>query len=117
MASMNPDQDPYNGMTFTQYLRRMGEKFSPAAESMQMEAEYKARKQGKMEDVQNYINAKHELFQLARPNALPRDMAEFYQDCTEVLLNRYVRDQMFCYEAESGGLWGQSSQDGPSGAK
>ncbi len=38
VASMNPDQDPYNGMTFAQYLRRMGEKFSPAAGSMQMEA-------------------------------------------------------------------------------
>ncbi len=101
VASMNPDRDPYNGMTYAQYLQRMGEKFSPAAESMQMEAEYKARKQGKMEDVQNYINAKHELFQLARPNALPRDTAEFYQDCTEGLINCYVRDQMFCYEAES----------------
>ncbi len=78
VASMNPDNDPYNDMTYAQYLRRMGEKFSPAAESMQMESEYKARKQGKMEDVQNYINAKYELFQLARQNALPRDTAEFY---------------------------------------
>ena len=75
---MNPDQDPYNGLTFAQYLWRMGEKFSPVAESMQMEAEYKARKQGKMEDVQNYIKAS-----------------------TKGLLNRYVRDQMFCFKAES----------------
>ena len=40
---MNPDQEPYNRMTFAQYLLWMGEKFSPAAESMQMEAEYKSR--------------------------------------------------------------------------
>ncbi len=55
-----------------------------------MEAEYKAWKQGKMEDVQNYINVKHELFQLARPNALPRDIAEFYQDYMAGLINCYV---------------------------
>ena len=40
----------------------MGEKFMPAAESIQMEVEYWDWKQGKYEDVQNYINAKHELF-------------------------------------------------------
>ncbi len=31
VASMNPDSDPYNGMTYAQYLLKMGEKFSPAA--------------------------------------------------------------------------------------
>ena len=30
----------------------------PVAESIQMEAEYRDRKQGKLVDVQNYINAK-----------------------------------------------------------
>ena len=64
-------------MTFGDYLRRMGEKFMPAAESSQMEAEYRSRKQGKNEDVQNYINAKYELFKLAFPNAQERDRVEF----------------------------------------
>ena len=70
----------------------------PAAESIQMEAEYRERKQGKLEDVQNYINAKHELFLMAFPNAQARDRAEFYRETTEGFLNKYVRDQMFCYE-------------------
>ncbi len=101
IASMNPTVAPFNTMTIAEYLDRMGEKFSPAAESIQMEAEYKARRQGKHEDVQNYINAKHELFQLARPNAQARDVAEFYNDTTEGFLNKYVRDQMFCFTAEN----------------
>ena len=33
-------------------------------------------------------------------------MAKFYQDCTEGLVNGYVRDQMFCYEAESEEAYG-----------
>ena len=49
-------------MECKEYLRRMGEKFTPAAESIQMEAEYRSQKQGNNEDVQNYINAKYELF-------------------------------------------------------
>ena len=64
-------------MTFGDYLQRMGEKFMPAAESIQMEAEYRERKQGKLEDVQNYINAKYELFLMAFPNAQARDQTEF----------------------------------------
>ncbi len=88
-------------MTFDQYLGRMGEKFTPAAESLQMEAEYKARKQGKLEDVQNYINAKYELFQLAFPDAPARAVAEFYRETTEGFINKYVRDQMFSYEPTS----------------
>jgi len=98
IASMNPTGQLYAGMTFEQYLARMGEKFSPAAESLQMEAEYRMRKQGKHEDVQNYINAKYELFQLAFPNAGARNEAEFYRETTEGFLNKYVRDQMFSYE-------------------
>jgi len=66
-----------------------------------MEAEYKARVQGKQEDVQNYINAKYELFQLARPNAQDRDREEFHGECTEGFLNKYVRDQLFAYEPAS----------------
>ena len=84
-------------MTFGEYLQRMGEKFMPAAESIQMEAEYRDRKQGEYEDVQNYINTKCELFLLAFPNAQVRDRVEFYRETTEGFLNKYVQDQMFCH--------------------
>ena len=69
ISSMNLELMAIQHMEFREYLRRMGEKFTPAAESIQMEAEYRSRKQKKNEDVQNYINAKYELFQLAFPNA------------------------------------------------
>ena len=88
-------------MEFREYLRRMGEKFTPAADSIQMEAEFQSRKQGKNEDVQNYINAKYELFQLAFPNAQERDRVEFYRKTTEGFIKKYVRDQMFCFDANS----------------
>ena len=52
----------------------------PAAESIQMEVEYRDRKQGKFEDVQNYINAKYKLFLLAFPNAQARDRVEFSRE-------------------------------------
>jgi hypothetical protein len=96
---MAPDSDDCARMTFAEYLRRMGEKFTPAAESIQMEAEYKMRKQRKNEDVQNYVNAKYELFQLAYPRAQAREIDEFYREATEGFLNKYVRDQMFSFEA------------------
>ena len=51
--------------------------------------------------MQNYINSKHKLFQLALPNAQARDRAEFYRETTEGFLNKYIRDQMFSYQAES----------------
>ena len=57
ISSMNPELAAVQHMEFREYLRRTGEKFTPAAESIQMEAEYRSRKQGKNEDVQNYINA------------------------------------------------------------
>ena len=66
-----------------------------------MEAEYRSQKQGKNKDVQNYINAKHELFQLAFPNAQERDRVEFYRETTEGFINKYVWDQMFCFDANS----------------
>ena len=71
IASMEPTRADMAGLTFRQYMDRMGQKFTPAAESLQMEAEYRSRRQGKKEDVQNYINAKHELFQYAFPDARP----------------------------------------------
>ena len=99
ITSLSPELPTAQGMGFEEYLRRMGEKFMPAAESSQMEAEYRSRKQGKNEDVQNYINTKYELFQLAFPNAQERDRVEFYQETTEGFANKYVRDQMFDYDA------------------
>ena len=77
ISSMNPELTAVQQMEFREYLRRMGEKITPSTESIQMEAEYRSRKQGKNEDVQNYINAKYELFQLAFPNAQERDRVEF----------------------------------------
>ena len=108
ITSLSPELPAAQEMTFGDYLRRMGEKFIPATESSQMEAEYRSRKQGKNEDVQNYINAKYELFQLAFPNAQERDRVEFYRETTEGFVNKYVRDQMFSYNAttvETFGAW------------
>ena len=59
ITSLSPELPAAQEMTFGDYLQRMGEKFMPAAESIQMEAEYRDRKQGKLKDVQNYINAKY----------------------------------------------------------
>ena len=98
ITSLNPKLPAAQEMTFGDYLQRMGEKFMLAAESIQMEVEYRDRKQGKFEDVQNYINAKYELFLLAFPHAQARDRVEFYRETSEGFLNKYVRDQMFCYE-------------------
>ena len=97
ITSLSPELPAAQEMTFGDYLQRMGEKFMPAAESIQMEAEYRDRKQGKVEDVQNYINAKYELFLMAFPNAQARDRVEFYQETTEGFQNKYVRDQMFSH--------------------
>ena len=98
ITNLSPKLPAAQEMTFRDYLQRMGEKFRPAAESIQMEAEYQDWKQGKLEDVQNYINAKYKLFLMAFPNAQARDQTEFYRETTEGFLNKYVRDQMFCYE-------------------
>ena len=98
ITSLSPELPLAQEMTFGEHLQRMGEKFMPAAESIQMEAEYRDRKQGKVEDVQNYINAKYKLFLMAFPNAQARDWAEFYRETTAGFQNKYVRDQMFCHE-------------------
>ena len=83
ISSMNPEGAAVQHMEFREYLRRMGEKFTPATESIQMEAEYRSRKQGKNENVQNYINAKYDLFQLAFPNAQERDRRGVHQQVSE----------------------------------
>ena len=88
ISSMSPKLPAAQNMEFEDYLGAMGEKFMPAAESIQMEAEYRDRKQGKYEDVQNYINAKYELFLLAFPNAQERDRIEFYRETTKGFINK-----------------------------
>ena len=54
ISSMSQELPAAQNMEFEDYLWAMGEKFMPAAESIQMEAEYRDQKQGKYEDVQNY---------------------------------------------------------------
>ena len=110
ISSMNPELPASQHIEFREYLRRMGEKFTPAAESIQMETEYRSRKQGKNEDVQNFINARHELFQLAFLNAQERDWVEFYREMTEGFIKKYIQDQMFCYKR--GGFQGSGSERG-----
>ena len=108
ITSLSPELPAAKGMGFKEYLRKMGERFMPAAESCQMEAEYWSRRKGKNKDVQKYINAKYERFQLAFPNAQERDHMEFYRETTEGFVNKYVRDQMFSYNAttvEYFGAW------------
>jgi len=104
ISSMSPRNADYVNMEFDEYMRLMGEKFTPAAESLQMKSEYKSRIQGKSEDVQNYLNAKYELFRLAYPNA--QDMADFYSEATRGILNKYVRDNMWRYRAENFAAFG-----------
>ena len=44
ITGLSPELPAAQGMTFGEYLQRMGEKFMPAAESIQMEVEYRDRK-------------------------------------------------------------------------
>ena len=90
ITSLSPELPAAQEMTFGDYLQRMGEKFMTAVERVQMEAEYRDRKQGRLEDVQNYINAKYELFLMAFPNAEARNQTEFYRETMEGFLNKYV---------------------------
>ena len=98
VASMNPSNDTYVNMALDNYLAEMAGKFTPASESTQMKAEYKSRKQGKAEDVQNYINEKYELYKMAYPHANDLDMADFYQETTKGIANRAVRTNLWVYE-------------------
>jgi hypothetical protein len=99
IASMQPRQTGFDTMSFAQYLTAMGAKFTPASESMQMKSEYKARVQGKNEDVQNYLNEKYELYKVAYPGA--NDMADFYMEATKGVANKYVRNNLWGYRANS----------------
>ena len=93
ISSMNPELPASQHIEFREYLRRMGEKFTPAAES-----------------IQNFINARHKLFQLAFLNAQERDWVEFYREMTEGFIKKYIQDQMFCYKR--GGFQGSGSERG-----
>jgi hypothetical protein len=93
VASMAPNIGDYRLMGFIDYLTAMGNKFTPASESMQMKTEYKSRVQGKQEDIQNYINEKYELFKLAYPTTT--DMSDFYVETTKGITNKYVRTMMW----------------------
>ena len=58
--------------------------------------------------MQNYINAKYELFYIARPGAQKREIQEFYHECSKVLVNQFVGSQMFAFHADS--IEGYSTQ-------
>ena len=45
IAWMDPDRQAMSDISFREYLQRMGEKFRPAAESIQMKEEYLNRTQ------------------------------------------------------------------------
>ncbi len=51
--------------------------------------------------MQNYINTKYELFCITWPGAQQREIQEFYQECSEGLVNRFVRTHMFAFHADS----------------
>ena len=93
VSSMEPSEGRYAVMNFLAYLEAVGQKFAPASESEQMKGEYAKRRQGKQEDVQSYLNEKHELFRLAYPNAGERaaDLADFFDEATKGIANEGVR--------------------------
>ena len=93
ITSMKPNVRPYEAMDFAEYLQAMGNKFTPATESLQMKSEYKGRVQGKNEDVQNYITEKYELFKVAYPNV--EDLSDFYIEATKGVANKYVRNNLW----------------------
>jgi hypothetical protein len=109
VASMNPLQTAYATMTLDAYLAEMAGKFTPASESIQMKTEYKSRKQGKMEDVQNYVNEKYELYKMAYPHANNNDMSDFYMETTKGIANRYVRSNLWAFEPTSINEFGQKA--------
>ena len=49
------------------------------------------------------------MFQLAFPNAQERDRVKLYRETTEGFLNKYMRDQMFCFDANSVEAFGARS--------
>ena len=99
IAGMDPDTQALRDISFGEYLQRMGEKFRPAAESIQMKEEYLNRTQRAEEDVQSYVSEKTELFRAAFPHANLREWSRCWVDTAEGLCNWYVRDQMMASES------------------
>ena len=100
ISSMAPTEGAYANVTFTNYMNEMAEKFTPASESLQMKTEYKSRVQVKSEDVQTYINEKYEMFKLAYPGG-DQDLSDFYVEVTKGIANKYVRNNLWSYQATS----------------
>ena len=98
IAGMDPDCQEMRDISFREYLQQMGEKFRPAAESIQMKEEYLNRTQRAEEDVQSYVGEKTELFRAAFPPASQREGRGCWMETAEGLCNRYVRDQMMASE-------------------
>jgi hypothetical protein len=99
ITSMAPTLPDYVNLTYEQYSEAIGRKFTPASESLQMRAEYLGRKQDRSEDIQSYLNEKHQLFKLAYPDNTP--MGEFYREALKGILNVWVRDQMWHEEPDT----------------
>ena len=99
IAGMDPDGQAMRDISFGEYLQRMGEKFRPAAESIQMREEYLNRTQRAEEDVQSYVSKKTDLFRAAFPHASPREWSRCWMETAEGLCNRYVRDRMMASES------------------
>ena len=100
IAGMDPDRQAMRNISFGEYLQRMGEKFRPAAESIQMREEYLNRTQQAEEDVQSYVSEKTELFRAAFPHASPREWSRCWMETAEGLCNQYVRDRMMASESK-----------------
>ncbi len=71
IAGLDPSAEACSQDTYDQYLGRLGDRFAPAAEGAGAVEEYLGRHQGKLEDIQSYVNAKHELFLRTYPAAQP----------------------------------------------
>ena len=98
IAGMDPDCQAMRDISFGEYLQQMGEKFRPAAESIQMKEEYLNRTQRAEEDVQSYVGEKTELFWAAFLHASQREWSRCWMETAEGLCNRYVRNQMMASE-------------------
>ena len=81
----------------------MGEKFQPAAESIQMKEEYLNWTQRAEEDVQSYVGEKTKLFRAAFPHTSQREWSGCWMEIAEGLCNPYVRDQMMASEPSDAG--------------
>ena len=87
IAGMDPDRQVTRNISFGEYLRQMGEKFRPAAESIQMKEQYLNRTQQAEEDVQSYVGKKTELFRATFPHASQREWSGCWMETAEGLCN------------------------------